>query len=70
VVARIRRAIWRLQFVDLEPDSLRGGLDLERFDGWMTDGLGDPIGQVLIDRSEHTHWDQTAVQSMHREGHK
>ena len=69
VVVRTQRAIWRLQFVDLEPDSLRGGLNLEGLDGWVADDLGDPIGQVLIDRSEHTHWEQTVAQFLHHEGH-
>jgi len=49
------QTIRQLQFVDLEPDSLGGRLNLEGLDGWMTDCLGDPVGQVLINGSEHAH---------------
>ena len=43
------------QFVGLEPDGLGGGLDRERLNGWMIDGLGDPIGQILINGGKYTH---------------
>ena len=62
--------MWLLQFVDFESNSLGDGLNLEGLDGRMTDGLGDPIGQVLINGSEHAHWKQIPAQSLvDREGH-
>lgn len=49
------RTALQLQFVDFKPDSLGGGLNLERLNGRVTDGLCNPIGQVLINGSEHAH---------------
>jgi hypothetical protein len=36
----------------LEANGLGRGLDLERRDGWVADGLGDAVREALVDGSE------------------